>query len=425
MASRLILVAAFAACLTGLAGDPAALAQGTAAPSVRYVSLDSAAGTAQAVIVQGCPLVHTRQLLPLNREGKLVSEDSEAKQIEQVLANLEAVLGAAGSGMDKLVRVNVYAMSQQAASHLREALNKRVDAAVRPVVTSVLTPLLNRQALVAIDAVAVSSENVSTVTYRCCDSVSRYGFCADAAILPRGGVVYLSGHPVKDASIDVAACTSMSYLLLALKELKLSPSDVVQVKVFLKPVTSAYPVLHDLRAQFMDLTPGFGEKKYKKGSEPAIMPPLVFVEWIATAPVEIELIAALPPAASAVQTVEYCNPLGAKPSPDFSRAALVRSDRRVYLTGMSAKAVGSPEDEARCVFGQLKAILGATDCDLTHLVKASYYVSDDDASKMFNKVRSEFFDPQRPPAASKVTVHGVGASKRTITMDMIAVGSGK
>lgn len=49
-------------------------------------------------------------------------------------------------------------------------------------------------------------------------------------------------------------------------------------------------------------------------------------------------------------------------------------------------------------------------------------MSDDDAGKAFDKLRPEFFVPQRPPAASKVTVHGVGQSDRTLSMDMIAVG---
>ena len=34
------------------------------------------------------------------------------------------------------------------------------------------------------------------------------------------------------------------------------------------------------------------------------------------------------------------------------------------------------------------------------------------------------FDPERPPAASKVMVHGVGMEGRTMTVDMIAVANG-
>ncbi len=82
----------------------------------------------QAVIVDGAPLVYTRQLLPLGRDGKLVGEGSADKQSEQVLANLDAVLNAAGSGLDKLVRLNVYALSHEAAGSRARA----VAQATRP-----------------------------------------------------------------------------------------------------------------------------------------------------------------------------------------------------------------------------------------------------------------------------------------------------
>ena len=91
-------------------------------PSVRYLPLDAPAGMSQAVVVQGLPLVYTRQLLPLDGEGKLVGEGVADEQIEQVLKNLEEVLGAAGSGLDKLVRLNVCALSHQTADRLRETL---------------------------------------------------------------------------------------------------------------------------------------------------------------------------------------------------------------------------------------------------------------------------------------------------------------
>ena len=114
-----------------------------------------------------------------------------------------------------------------------------------------------------------------------------------------------------------------------------------------------------------------------------------------------------------------------KPSPAFSRVALVRTERQIYISGLSARDAGDGEAQARDVFDQLQAILAKTGSDMRHLAKATYYVSDDDASRGLDKMRPEFFVPQRPPAASKVTVHGVGQSDRTLTMDMIAVGSGQ
>ena len=85
-----------------------------------------------------------------------MGEGSADQQIEQVLTNLEAVLKDSGSGMDKLVRVNVYALSTAIVSSFREHLSKRLGPSVRPAITSVLTPLADRKALVAVDAVAAA-----------------------------------------------------------------------------------------------------------------------------------------------------------------------------------------------------------------------------------------------------------------------------
>ncbi len=405
MAWRSVTGAVVAACLVGLADCPGAADDPAKGSSVQYLPLDAPAGMSQAVVVQGLPLVYTRQLLPLDRAGKLIGEGSADEQIEQVLANLDAVLGASGSSLGKLVRLNVYALSPQTVGRLREQLSKRLDPAVRPAITAVLTPLPYRKALVAVDAVAVAAEKGQTVAFERCQSVAGDKEYADAAVMPRGGVAYLSGQPEEGGLTASAVARSLSTLLRTLGQVKLSPAQVVQMKVFLRPATSADEVLREM-------------KKFFPGQ---VVPPVVFVEWIAPVPVEIELIAYLPLAGKAAQSVEYYNPPEVMPLPSFSRVALVRTERQVYISGLYAKAPDDG-DEARDVFNQLQSILDRTGGDMRHLAKASYYVCDDDAGKALDKARSKLFDPHRPPAASKVTVHGVGQADCTLTMDMIAVG---
>ncbi|MHC4406601.1 MAG: Rid family hydrolase [Planctomycetota bacterium] len=378
-------------------------------PSVRYLPFDAPAGMSQAVVVQGLPLVYTRQLLPLDGEGKLVGEGSADEQIAQVLSNLEAVLGAAGSGLDKLVRLNVCALSHETADRLREQLAMPLGPAVRPAITVVLTPLGHRKALVAVDAVAVAAEKGQTVALGRCEAVAGDKECADFAVMPPGGVAYLSGQPEEGGLADSAVTRSLSTLLGRLEQLKLSPADVVQLKVFLTPATSADASLREVKRLF----PG------------QLTPPVVFVEWIHKIPVEIELVARLPLTGQPADTVEHYNPPEVKPLPSFSRVALVRTDRQVYISGLSARAPGDGEAQARDVFAQVKSILAATGSDMRHLAKATYYVSEGDGSRGVDILRRELYDPGRPPAASKVTVHAVGQPDRTLTIDMIAVGSGQ
>lgn len=385
-----------------------AFAQGGAGPSIRYVPLDAPEGVSQAVIVEGLALVHTRQLLPVDRQGNIVGEGSADRQIQQVLDNLQAVLADAGSGMDKLVRVHVYAVSTQIVDRFREQLRQRLGPAIRPAITSVLTPLPHRKALVAADAVAGTTSTAQGVSLRRCPAVAGDPQCADAAVLPRGGVAYLSGQPDEGGLTASAVSRSMSTLMTTLKHLKLSPRHVVQVKVFLRPMTSADEVRREVQTFF----PG------------QIAPPLVFVEWLASVPVEIEMIAQFPLSGTPARPVEYFTPPDVRPSPVFSKVALLQTDRAIYLSGIYARQPSRGEPQALYVFGQLEETLAKVGSDMRHLVKGTYYVSDDDAARWVDRTRPRYYDPACPPAASKVMVHGVGQSQRTMTIDMIAVGKG-
>ncbi len=376
-------------------------------PSLRYLPLDAPEGVSKAVVVQGHPLVHTRQLLPVDKEGNLAGDGNADQQIEQVLANLQAVLETTGSGLDKLVRLNVYADSPATVDLVRKQLAAKVGENARPAFTAVITPLPVEGAVVAVDAVAVSTSKDGAVALKRCDTVAGNDHCADAAIMPVGEVVYLSGQPSKRPLAEAAA-DSLGKLQEVLQQLKLKPSQVVQLKVFLEPASQADQVLEQIRRAFPD----------------QLVPPVTFVEWIASAPVEIEMVVHRTPPSGAAESVEYYTPPGVKPSPTFSRVALVHGARQIYISTLTARTPGNGEAQVRDLFEQLKQILDESGSDLQHLAKATYYVSDEDASKALNKLRPEYYDPKRPPAASKATVHGVGAADRTVSMDMIAVGTG-
>ncbi len=386
--------------------QPAA-AEAAAGP-IEYVPLDAPDGMSQAVIVEGRPLVHTRQLLPLDAAGNLVGDGSVDEQIEQVLDNLDAVLKDAGSELEMLVRLHVYALNPSTIVRVRELLSKRLPPAVRPAITSVLTPLPRRGAVVAVDAVAAGTRGPDYVWLHRSDAVAGDAYCADAAVMPAlpwGGVAYLSGVPEDGGLTESAVDRAMTKLMTLLGQLELGPQHVVQVKVFLRPVTTADAVLRELRKFF---------------PEQAI-PPVVFVEWLASVRIEIEMIAHLPPSREEHKAVEYFTPPEVRPSHIFSRAALVRTDRQIYISGQYAREPSRGELQALHVFDQLQEILDQTGSDMRHLVKATYYTADHDASRWVDRTRPNVFAPDRPPAASKAMVHAVGMEGRTMTIDMIAV----
>ena len=74
---------------------------------------------------------------------------------------------------------------------------------------------------------------------------------------------------------------------------------------------------------------------------------------------------------------------------------------------------------------ELKNLGPTTARDLAEVGVATYAelqeVGPVDAWHRLNELRPKFYDPDRPPAASKAVVPGVGAEGRSIVIDMIAV----
>jgi enamine deaminase RidA (YjgF/YER057c/UK114 family) len=305
--------------------------------------------------------------------------------------------------------LNVYALAPKTVTRVRELLTKRAGESVRPAITSVLTSLPFRDALIAVDAVAAAKDGPKTVVLKRTQGIASDKLCADAAVLPQGNIAYLSGQPDEGGLTESAVTRSMTNLMKTLAHLKLAPEHVVHVKVFLRPATSAQEVLAEV-------------KKFFPGE---MAPPVTFVEWLAAVPVEIEMIAQVPAAGKAADNVEYFTPPEVRPSNTFSKVALVRSDRQIYISGQYARVPSRGEPQAKYVFEQLKTVLAKTGSDMRHLVKAMYYVSDDDAARWIDRTRPQVLDPNRPPAASKVMVHAVGMEGRTMTVDMIAVASSR
>ena len=89
-------------------------------------------------------------------------------------------------------------------------------------------------------------------------------------------------------------------------------------------------------------------------------------------------------------------------------------------TWLYGEITGDGGVQVREIFRSLKGILQQSGSDFDHLVKATYYVSNDEASNKLNEIRPQFYKPDRPPAASKAKVRGVGMLEKTVTMDIIA-----
>lgn len=374
---------------------------------LEYVEPDPNSGTSAAVLVGPSALAHTGQILPVDAERRLVGGNDLSRQLAQVLANLKRILQAAGSGPEHLVRVHVYAGRPESLVECRKRVREAFPPSVRPAATWTVGQLPLPEALVMMDAVAAvpQCEGKGVAHHRAAELPATGR--AHVSILPQGRAVYVSGQAEPGETLAAATRNTLASLSATLEHLGLDRTHVVQIRTFLQPMRHVEQADREIAAFFEGLT----------------VPATVYVEWTMPAPIEIELIAWAPEgtAGEVDGPIAFVTPPGMRKSPLFSRVVVIDSRRALYTSGLSVAASDSAEQEVRSIFDRLADVLSRSGSDFRHLAKATYYVADDDVSRALNSVRPDYYDPQRPPAASKAAVRGAGTPGARISVDMIAV----
>lgn len=354
-------------------------------------------GFPSASVVTG-PLLWTSQILP-----EKSSANALTLQLTNCLQQLQTRLSAHHSSMQQIVRLHVCCCS---AEHLKSALEQLATAFPdhqRPGVSGVVTALPD-DALVALDATALSTAtNAASVQVH--DGI---------ALLPQGTRIFIAGQAEPSENLAEATTKTLQSLQRTLQFLGRSDADIVQLKAFVHPLSQAAIVQQQVTRFYAGRT----------------APPLVLVEWKSSAsvPVEIELVAWGGPAPASAPAVEYLTPPFMTASPVYSRIARTNHPSLIFTSGLqqapgnaSASADEAAAAEVTDTFSQLSTLLQASNSDLEHLVKATYYVSAEPVSLSLNKLRPRYYNPARPPAASKAMVEGIGPAPTTLSMDMIAV----
>jgi len=341
------------------------------AAGVRYVN----DGTA-AIVPAGASLVFTPQVF---------AADPASAHTAASLA-----LRLAKADDRSVARLHVAARSVESAQAAVSAIRKHHPAGRDVPITLVVGELSETRSEFALDAVAVSSRPTTRTT----------------APSP-ASLLFIAGQAQKGATPAEAAASTVASLLKTLEFAGAGRQDVLHARCFLAPVRSAAQVTGEIEKVF-------GANKV----------PIAYVEWRSSPdlPVEIELVARCPaPQQADPPPIEYLTQPGATPSPLFSRIARVNRGDLIFTGGLFSSETGGGEQQVLSAFSQLEKLVTDNGSDLRHLVKATYYVSDNDASGKLNVLRPKFYDPKRPPSASKAVVPGVGMNDRSFTMDMIAV----
>lgn len=311
--------------------------------------------------------------------GLLHTPQFSAPDFNQAMASLSAALKAGGSDVSRIVRLNVYAADEQAA---------KIPAQHCPV-TLVISAPPAAQAKIAVDAVAMV------------DSAAK-----GPGILSPGGATFISGQAIKGADMTDSARKTTEGLIKTLDWLKLKPADAVHLKVFLQPMS-------DVASARMGIETAFA---------PLPAPPISFVQWTMTGPIEIEMVAAKPdrPAPNN-DTIEFLTPPWFKPSPVYSKVTVVHGGRLIFTSGLISSQPLPATGEVTDLLTRLDALMTRSGSDMKHLAKATYYPADEPTSKALNDLRPRFYDPTRAPAASKAPIRSTGILNRNLTLDLIAV----
>ncbi|MFO0878498.1 MAG: RidA family protein [Gemmataceae bacterium] len=351
-------------------------------------------------VADGTPILHTTQLVaPSPPPGATASDHAEA--LVQVLGEL---LRSTGGDASQLLRLNVYAASDDAAQQARQVFTRKYRGKQRPCLSMVVGTPMVPGALVSLDAVAVSGLEGKRSTALLGKPVSM-GREAAWAVLPGGPAYYIAGQAERGKGTAESTRKTLGSLDATLRFLKRSPRDVVQVKAFLHP-------MKDVELVRQEIARYFGE---------AGAPPVTIVEWLAKDSIEIEMVVAGQQTEKrAAQAVEYLTPPGMTASPIYSRVARINHGGRIYTAGLVGEGK-TGADQVRDVFTRLGTLLRNERSDFKHLVKATYYVSTDEASNQLNVLRPNYYDPKRPPSASKASVQSSGYRGRGLVLDMIAV----
>ena len=356
--------------------------------AIERQSDSSRPGVAWFTKVGDVPLLFTEQILP--RAG---STDA-SKQVAEIIDALSALLDQAGGDLSRVVRLNFYVVDDAVTPVVHSALAARFRDAP-PAVSIVRSPLVQAGARVACDAVAAVSRRGG--------GIEKIG---SAMVMPAGGKAFISGQAKRGKDFADSVTQTMDALHASLPAIGLTKAEVVQVKAFINPMSD-----HATARAVI-------EKSYAGGRVPSI----VITEWLANTPTEIELITAAPRAQpKGGEMIEYHWLPGMPVSPYFSRMTTVAAGSALVFIGTIDGGDASPRDQWLHTFEKLARVLRDSGSSFRHMAKATYYLADPAAREFLGEIRSVYYDPARPPAASAVDVKGNGVSGRGVGLDMIAV----
>lgn len=385
-----------------------------ASAQIERIGVEEAQGLSKAVVVRAPRLAFTSQIYPVDDAGNIVGKGSAEAQTIAVLSKLSHALQICNNAhLDDVVRLCVYLADPAAATGVRDEIVNGFSKNKRPAVSYVVTPLKLDGALVAVDAVVVDrSPGISDASNR--ENVTeRIGafpkVAADVMTVPARCLILVSGQAEK-GELRESVRKTCDALVKTVAFANSGTNAIAHVKVFMNSLDDCDAVFEEMK------------KSHLTGTSE--LPAISFVQWTNNGPPEIEVVASAmlePKNAPKHPSLEFLTPPWMTESPVYAKVTVTRSERLIFTSGLYGKPNANSEEQVTSLFTELAKVAKDAGSDMRHLAKATYYITNDDVGSKLNSLRPKYYDPKRPPAASKASVTGVGAAGCHITLDMIAV----
>jgi Putative translation initiation inhibitor, yjgF family len=117
--------------------------------------------------------------------------------------------------------------------------------------------------------------------------------------------------------------------------------------------------------------------------------------------------------------LQFENPPGLTASPNYSQVALVSAPRLV-LSGTQV-SYGYQDSDARLAFQRLTRALDQGGSSVRDIAMAHFYPLSSSIAEQIRRIRFEFFDKSRPPAATMQPFEGLAAMDAGFAIDVVAV----
>ena len=227
---------------------------------------------------------------------------------------------------------------------------------------------------------------------------------AKKAVNPHG-LAFISGQAVssEEPMLDVAplAARSIENLNTARRAAGVEPQDVARVTCFVSSLQDANTVRPKLISAFPKAALNYVQ--IQRAPAQSI--------------VECEAVARL--RAAVGEPLRFLNPAGLPESPNYSHVAMV-SAPKVVLSGAHL-AFRFQDDDARLAFQRLAKDLGSAGASLQDVAMTGIYPLSNSIAGLVRKVRFEFLNPKRPPAATMLPFEDLPALDASFALDVVAV----